>query len=1132
MISQISTRLVEFEDSFDERYNRKHPRLFGDLFVSRVEVSELGELIGHSLERKWYSVLQRCPLSVSLFLVWAAVYHYKEGNLWEPIFSEMKLEQNSKDCTRLGELLLETINSYGLQAPPEGKGKKYMTPILMHGYISEHYAPQLLGYLNAVYGSYLEYDLSDESLSNLWADLFNFDQEQIKLKDGAEQFRQQEFALEREIEALEIPTTLDKDSRLKIESFGRDIGKYENLVNNYVKKLEILEAKLTTLREASALFEESAISLANPLNAADSETEALITTIIHGFGSQIQKFTIEVKEVRGEFKASENALTVTRAKRAALLKEMVKLGAGNLEEGYLRLDEYIDLLERLDNVRAKRIKREKLLDHEDELGNSTMRQVLTTSLTSLGEVNPIAFQEFIKSTLFLLESHARDGVVANDHRLSGALKHLDTMARPKAKQRGGKLSVLPKRGLGTKVRQRRLKWTTLRSPELLYDGQMRQLILQIPAQDIPAPRDSIEVPKYSLNYSNKEKPIRCSHQLQNRRLQIGKTEIALTDSSFTGVTFSWYNLHESWDLTLEPIMVFDENGRPQNGRRLLNGFYYILAKSDWQTTSSQIISGDSCQLYGYRVYEFNGRENKLVFFNQEEREITYFFSQYSGISLENINYYPGLKQDGLPVARGTPILIANKKSMSKLGEDVTFHLIYNGGLLYAESFSALVEQGLARMTEVNYEIDLVEFFPQKSVSKWQNCKIQILNSNEDVFFQTEFILVRAFELELEDKYLKVKVPSRSRLRCSVGENRDGRFWILYGQSSEISFEVFYNKIGWKKFSVNIPNGNWRLIGKDGEHLSVPLSLLQFETGVLREITLEVDAGPSLKKVIVSDINEDLVMTFNLVQGSLQIPLEHYADLFAADVEEHLEIRFEGELGQTTPECIAVIYPEIEVKDVELFYSEQEEEYLLELSFSTNYYDLSRLRFRVSTEDDGQPLFERSLRFTTDYFFLKKKNLSDLNLKVQIFYVEDIVSVFGNQQQETICWEKSITLPNVKAIYKRLQEEGLALTGFYYKGAHYTLPDCHRITNIRITPKNFEGEELLRGDFVGPRVEEEVSFYIEDNRVIAFLWDEDNDGVQYEPETGRMFWETTSNTNVMAPLENLEFIFLGGEKYES
>lgn len=192
-----------------------------------------------------------------------------------------------------------------------------------------------------------------------------------------------------------------------------------------------------------------------------------------------------------------------------LLTELVKLGEGNLKTGYFRLEEYTNLARELEKIRDQRTRREKLLAEEEELGTAGLRQVLTVSLTSLAEANPTLLQEFIESTLHLLETYAREETIGGDkHRLSQVLELW--AAEPRVRQRLRRdSSPEPEKSVSPQAADQstpfvRLKPITLRRPELKFIPTTRQLAVMIPAQDIPAPPAGFAAePRFGLNYPKK-----------------------------------------------------------------------------------------------------------------------------------------------------------------------------------------------------------------------------------------------------------------------------------------------------------------------------------------------------------------------------------------------------------------------------------------------------------------------------------------------------------------------------------------------------------------------------------------------------------------------------------------------------
>lgn len=1138
-------RLRQFEQRFAKELRKTNPKLLGDIVLSTAEVDEIGKclrtfLIYRPVFEPQTKIDQYC-LTISLFLVWCSAYHYKEGNFWAPIFNKLGIRRNARRCRELGDIFLQTLQDYRLQLPLLGKRKKYMTPILMHGYISDYYAPQLLDYLNVVYSSYLSYDLSAQSLNGLWEDLFNLDQEQIQSRDFVDWLRQQELKIESEMAALQLPPTLDADSKDRIEALERLAITHEKAVELRSQDLADLDSETKQLNEASSLFTECALTLEQincttlPIEFSSQQLKELGLKAAEGFERRFQLLQERKGAARRQLRILENARKVAERRKNVLLTELVKLGEGNLKTGYFRLEEYTNLARELEKIRDQRTRREKLLAEEEELGTAGLRQVLTVSLTSLAEANPTLLQEFIESTLHLLETYAREETIGDKHRLSQVLELW--AAEPRVRQRLRRdSSPEPEKSVSPQAADQstpfvRLKPITLRRPELKFIPTTRQLAVMIPAQDIPAPAGFAAEPRFGLNYPKKQEAIPCRYEIRRRRLITEDLHVQLTDQACTGVTFRWYNWHEYWDLSPEEIMVFDAKGRLLSGGDFPNGFYYIAARNGYETKSAQIITQYSCALAGYTVYEFNGVENRLEFASPEGETFTFSFSSHAYISLRGVEFIPGLRQGGLPVGKGEPVITIRRDFMDKTGADAVFVLNRNGGRLYKASLASVVDSGGSDADDLNCEIQVANFLEDQGRVNWQQLEIRIQGA-DTTYFTTKFCLVRVLAVSLEDGLLRVQVPAGSRLRGNLAK-KDGRvYWLNCGAELEIAFTVYFPSIGWKDFSVPLPGGRWRL-WRGSQKLRAPHVLLAVEANGLREMVLDFQTlSPAVQTVVVADDQKDLVMKFNAGRGDLRIPLENFADLFEGRQEAgRIELYCAGDLGSGRPEWIVEVYPRIDVEGVELFCAEQEDEYLLELSFRTDFPKLDRLQLRART-DDGSLLFRRGLRSNPDYFYLKKDGLGALGVEAQLFYEEEYAGVFGSVKQEIQCWQGRVNLPNRKAIYQRLQEVGLVLAGFTYETKYYELPPVYKITDIKISSRNFEGEELLNGLFHKDSTAIKVFFYVDyldDQAVLSVLWDQDDDALQYDCRERELIWEVRTGRHVLGPLENFTFHFPGGSE---
>ena len=107
------TKLDTFEQRFRDEIDAHAPKIMADILVSRDEVDELGELLGKLIRTGRRDRMRvEYPLCTSLFLVWCTVYHYKEGNLWDPIFTRLNIEPDTRHIfTHLITLQFSTSSS-------------------------------------------------------------------------------------------------------------------------------------------------------------------------------------------------------------------------------------------------------------------------------------------------------------------------------------------------------------------------------------------------------------------------------------------------------------------------------------------------------------------------------------------------------------------------------------------------------------------------------------------------------------------------------------------------------------------------------------------------------------------------------------------------------------------------------------------------------------------------------------------------------------------------------------------------------------------------------------------------------------------------------------------------------------
>ncbi|NLO88111.1 MAG: hypothetical protein GX090_06140, partial [Firmicutes bacterium] len=110
--------------------------LIGDIEISEEELDHLANLISAELKKPVPQI--KSSLSIAVFLVWAGIRYYQEGNYWAPIYEKLGLPlSNSKWQAILGNVFLDVIQNNGLLEMRDGQ--TYVTPILAHGYVPDYY---------------------------------------------------------------------------------------------------------------------------------------------------------------------------------------------------------------------------------------------------------------------------------------------------------------------------------------------------------------------------------------------------------------------------------------------------------------------------------------------------------------------------------------------------------------------------------------------------------------------------------------------------------------------------------------------------------------------------------------------------------------------------------------------------------------------------------------------------------------------------------------------------------------------------------------------------------------------------------------------------------------------------------
>ena len=249
--------------------------LIGDIEISEEELDHLANLISAELKKPVPQI--KSSLSIAVFLVWAGIRYYQEGNYWAPIYEKLGLPlSNSKWQAILGNVFLDVIQNKGLLEMRDGQ--TYVTPILAHGYVPDYYLESFFN--DFLWPTYLKRINSGLSVSlpevehqiSTWRLDFR---EYEDLHERLAKLAEEERTLSIKLEALR-----NKEKVRRYEVLARRVQESELLdkVLSFPAKWldwarEVEKGQQYAIAEKAREFKESAERLAGKLNSIKLQIE-------------------------------------------------------------------------------------------------------------------------------------------------------------------------------------------------------------------------------------------------------------------------------------------------------------------------------------------------------------------------------------------------------------------------------------------------------------------------------------------------------------------------------------------------------------------------------------------------------------------------------------------------------------------------------------------------------------------------------------------------------------------------------------------------------------------------------------------------------------------------------------------
>lgn len=1120
--------LQQYEERFRSELESNSIKILREIKLSKEEVDEIAKNISTLFKRDKNLLKCSFPITVSLFLVWFTVYEY-DGKMWPNIFRKLQIPHSINNMSFLGDIFLEVLDKCGLIKVEEGEGKKYLSPILMHGYISNYYAYNLFNYLNRIYSIVLEGDTSEEAIDDIWDDIFNKDMELTKILDTIKNLEEKKKDIENGLEYYRnLDEEIKKISHEDVNDLETEVLKIENELKENREKIEMNERKLQiNLRVSSRIIKISSrlSKISNRLGNDCGEDIKDVSNLIYEIERIIQDKNIQLKNriefLLKETKGLENKLAVNRERLVTINTKIASLGKGNLEDGWEEIKEYHELKEELENVELQ-IRRYKIYQEVAEgEKNTTLNQVLTTSLNHLRMSSPYLFKEFITSTIQMMGAYFTEGRIDRSHPLHEVF--LEWVNRePEIPDYNQPQNYTQQKDNREQVERRRLALQTMRKPYIKLDTYNFILKIVIPEQRFNFNQNTWINPSYTLVDKNGNLfNVDIDYVYNNQTLYINEEEILLESTSYDYLYFQWYNLKEAHDISLSEVMVFDETGTLLNKNKVKNGHYYIVCSDSYILEQDVIISEWNLSLEGYKVYDVFLNETKAVLHNKDEdKQYQIFATDYDGCYLVNYNPIDGIYVGNLPVVTGfLPELYINNISIDPALAKLM--IFTDDHLTYQTELSSLINR------EPSFsKINVYKLLKFKQLTP-QKFRIELSYEDRELL-KEEFYYLPKIKFKYTNEGLSVTIKSDMRF-SSTNYKKKGLEYILPLKDKEGElFSVYYDEYGWVKIWVEVPSVDVKVVHKNGEVFSEDNILYGSRKELLKDLYIQWESNSRrTKSILLFDNNHYLETRIFLKNGIARTSLDPYFDVFRGKDEGKLYYKIEDEHINLPEEAVLELYDKWQVSNIKVYQKEEIDEYIIGIDYDENF-SLKDTKY-LQILNDGRSIFKKTIRDQI-YVYIKKKDLTSNQIKINFLYEDEYEDILLGKVKETIiAGTADVTLKSKIDELEKIIKHGILITGFEYLNDDYTFSHPIYLEKIeKVEAKNFEGEEMYKSCIYSSGIPQNVYFYIDtEKKVLPFLIDDDGDGAQYDPNSGRVFWELSDDKGVVGPLENIKYVIKEG-----
>lgn len=1134
-------KLKAMEDEFINLIKQSNIKLLRDLYITEDKYIEIRDMLRKVARRKEFvHYTKNYPVTISIFLVFCGVLYYKDGDLWEQVFSELNIKYDNKRRAALGDAFLYFINEYDLLSLDPNIGNKYVSSILMHGYISNYYSGKFFDRLNYLYEGVLEYNIDKSHIISNWDEMFGEedDQDISNYKREGEVLKKDIEKLLEELKGYTIDAELQDMCKTKLTTLVENTELIEKQNTLDIKALDKLSQELAIIDE-NRNETNSIIQLANSIKSDTTISEAkeladYISRTFHEVNNDLNtKYTIlssNNKDLMQKIKMNKNEVTINQNKIRNIQTKIAILGAAIMEDGWDKLEEYTTLKNTIQEKNKELKKIERKINLKEHSLSTSFIQLYTAALYNLKITSPRIFEYFIISTFSMMDKYFRYNNINNAHILSSEFikwynspQTTETRKKKPPYYGGGTTTVRqPEKSGDDETTIGYIKIANIKKPYYRLNLFKWELELVIPEQILKHNYIPEKEPEYIIRYKdNSNEIIKPSSKAYGDATLIHEMFLESDPTYIKDLMFKWFNKRELFNLEIDPVTIFDSDGYMLNETLVNNGTYYILSHESFELSEGDYIDKINTSIKGYKVYEISLNESSVTFINASTSEkIQFISSKYNHIHMQDLWILEGITIDNIEVLK-------NKYPRIKYNNQIIHDENMNIILEINEKVhlhKKLMEVAEPHIIEENIKIIDLNKLELDSYKYALRMRISIIDSNNNEIFFKEYYNLKGTILEFIEEGLLVNIPKNAKLSHPSSKREGSSYIIPLEKSPHEEIEIIYTELGWIKLMVEVPSISMRIIDEENKEVEINKNLLKSELLNFKDCNIVFQTkGTSIKFLHIMNENKDLDVIFPLKNNYLDIKIDSIIDLIMINGEKDtLSYSWKSLQRKTKIIDIFDIYAKWIVTDINVFPVELEDEFLIEVLFESNFNYENEKRIRMINRD--KTIFDKSIEINNPIYYIKKDSLLDGNISIEIYYKqENSGSLFG-RNKEIIAGNLKLLLKSRFLEIENIIRNGLNISAFKYNRDYHTLLNPFIIDDIEeAEASNFIGEKIYNGVATIKNKTTQVIFYIDiEKGELPLLLDSDGDGAQCDLSTGEVFWDIRRGKKIIAPVEYFKY----------